>query len=70
MRVHPHTRQCGEVLDVGILRDRTTGLSRGCAFVSYESKQQADAAIEKYDHQLQLPGALCPLEVGGFRAAP
>lgn len=56
--------QCGEVRDLAILRDRSSGKSRGCAFVSYQHLEEAEAAIAKFDRQLLLPGAQAPLEVG------
>jgi hypothetical protein len=58
-------RQWGTVRDVMILRDRATGLSRGCAFVGYETSEEAEAAIQNLDRRVHLPGALGPLEVGG-----
>jgi hypothetical protein len=66
---HPPTHsppvppQFGLVRDAIILRDKLTGDSRGCAFVSYGTKEEADAAIAALDRKLHLPGALCPLEV-------
>jgi hypothetical protein len=55
--------QCGTVIDVQILRERATGQSRGCAFVGYETSQEAEAAIEQLNHRVHLPGAATPLEV-------
>lgn len=40
-----------------------TNQPRGCAFVSYATKTEAELAIQKLDRQLHLPGALCPIEV-------
>jgi len=35
----------GEVLELYVLRNNQTGRSRGCAFVTYVSRQMAEAAI-------------------------
>ncbi|GLC56141.1 hypothetical protein PLESTB_001073100 [Pleodorina starrii] len=55
--------QCGVVRDLAILRDRSSGKSRGCAFVSYLDLEEAEEAIQKFDRQLLLPGSQTPLEV-------
>lgn len=61
--------QCGQVKDLIILKDKVTGQPRGCAFVSYATKEEAEMAIQRLDRQVHLPGALSPLEVGGLMAA-
>jgi RNA recognition motif-containing protein len=55
--------QFGDVKDIIILKDKITGQPRGCAFVSYATKEEAARAISSLDRTLHLPGALCPLEV-------
>ncbi|KIZ02294.1 CUG-BP- and ETR-3-like factor 5 [Monoraphidium neglectum] len=62
-QLRPLFNQCGTVIDVQILRERATGQSRGCAFVGYETSQEAEAAIEQLNHRVHLPGAATPLEV-------
>ncbi|KXZ43600.1 hypothetical protein GPECTOR_86g394 [Gonium pectorale] len=54
--------RCGVVRDLAILRDRSSGKSRGCAFVSYLALSEAEEAIKRFDRQLLLPGAQSPLE--------
>lgn len=44
-------------------QDKLSNQPRGCAFVSYGTKQEAELAIQHLDKQAYLPGALCPLEV-------
>jgi len=51
------------VRDVSILRDRSTGASRGCAFVGFESSDEAETAIQHLNSRVRLPGATAPLEV-------
>lgn len=45
------------------MKDKPTGQPRGCAFVSYATKQEAEAAIAALNKGVHLPGALCPMEV-------
>lgn len=56
--------QFGDVKDIIILKDKVTGQPRGCAFVSYATKEEAEAAIGALNKGVHLPGALCPMEVG------
>lgn len=53
----------GAIKDVSILRDQATGTSKGCAFVIYEELAHAEAAIEKLDKKIKLPGATSNVEV-------
>jgi RNA recognition motif-containing protein len=55
--------QFGDVKDIIILKDKVTGQPRGCAFVSYATKDEAAAAIASLNKGVHLPGALCPMEV-------
>jgi len=51
------------VKDIIVLKDKATGQPRGCAFVSYATREEAEAAIRHLDRRVQLPGALNKLEV-------
>ena len=42
---------------------QVTQQPRGCAFVSYATRAEAESAIQHLDRQIQLPGALSQLEV-------
>ena len=55
--------QVGPIMEVSILRDQVTGVSRGCAFVIYDDKAVAEAAIARIDRHFTLPGATQPIEV-------
>jgi RNA recognition motif-containing protein len=55
--------QMGAIKDVSILRDQSTGTSRGCAFVIFEEQAHAAAAIAKLDKKVMLPGASSHIEV-------
>ena len=55
--------QCGEVKDIIVLKDKGSGQSRGCAFVSYATMEEAEKAIGMLNRSVHLPGALQPMEV-------
>lgn len=61
--LQPYFEKCGKVKDLIILKDKVTGQPRGCAFVSYATKEEAELAITRLDRKLHLSGALSPLEV-------
>ncbi len=61
--------QFGEVVSTVILVEKGgTGLSRGCAFVSYTEMSAAHAAIAALDNQMMLPNAPYNLRVSPLRA--
>lgn len=55
--------QHGQVQDCIILKQKGVGTSRGCAFVSYATREEAQAAIDGKNQQITLPGANGLLEV-------
>ena len=67
--------QYGEVLSARIITDRDTGRSRGFGFVEMENEEEANAAIEALNGQMQDGRALtvnearprAPREGGGGR---
>lgn len=60
--------QFGEVVSTVILVEKGgTGLSRGCAFVSYTEMSAAHAAIAALDNQMMLPNAPYNLRVSRLR---
>jgi RNA recognition motif-containing protein len=61
--------QCGEVKDIVVLKDKPTGASRGCAFVSYATSEEAQRAICVLDKAVHLPGASQPMEVRFARSS-
>lgn len=57
-QLQPTFDQYGEVVSAVILIEKGgTGMSRGCAFVSYATEAQALAAVAGLDNQLTLPNA-------------
>ena len=49
-------KEFGEVFDLQILRDRITGHSRGCCFVTFFEKKSADDAQRALNGLRVLPG--------------
>jgi len=53
----------GNLVEVAIIRNRATGESRGCAFVTYDNADSAELAIETLHNKHTLPGMSCPIQV-------
>lgn len=53
----------GNLVEVAIIRNRATGESRGCAFVTYDNGDSAELAIETLHNKQTLPGMSCPIQV-------
>eukprot|EP00727_Mastigamoeba_balamuthi_P009428 m51a1_g5107 putative cugbp elav-like family member 3 isoform x9 (392) ;mRNA; r:324342-327377 len=53
----------GPIIEVAIIRQRATGESRGCAFVTYKQKIDAENAMAGLHNKVHLPGAANPLQV-------
>jgi CUG-BP- and ETR3-like factor len=53
----------GPLKDVSIIRDKHTGLHRGCAFVTYWSAADAERAQEALHDKFTFPGARRPAQV-------
>jgi cold-inducible RNA-binding protein len=47
--LHSMFGQCGEVVEVTILKDRDTGRSRGFGFVTMGNENEAKSAVEQLD---------------------
>ncbi|XP_063932269.1 CUGBP Elav-like family member 2 isoform X1 [Zophobas morio] len=48
--------QVGPVFELNILKDRSTGKSKGCGFVSYCHRKDAFKAIERFHNKMIFPG--------------
>lgn len=53
----------GPLKDVAVIRDKHTGLHRGCAFVTYWSAADAESAQEALHDKYTFPGARRPAQV-------
>ncbi|KAJ4461985.1 putative RNA-binding protein BRN1 [Paratrimastix pyriformis] len=52
----------GQVIEVAVIRDRTTGAHRGCCFVIYATRPEADACIASLHNKRILPPNLNALQ--------
>ena len=55
--IFPTFNSFGPLKDVSVIRDKHTGIHRGCAFVTYWSPVDAEAAREALHDKLIFPGA-------------
>lgn len=55
--------QWGKVHEVILWKHKKTGNPQGCAFVLYDTREEAEQAISELDRKMHLPGASRPLEV-------
>lgn len=62
-RLRPLFEEFGRVEDIKCILDPRTGASRGCAFVSYSTREEAELAIKGFNTKKHLPGSASPLEV-------
>jgi len=53
----------GEITGVKILTDKLTGMHKGCAFLTYRTKQMCDAAIQAIHNKKVFPPAKNPIQV-------
>lgn len=53
----------GTLLDLTVIRDRTTNLHKGCAFVVFASRNSADTCVEQLHEKVKLSGAPNLLQV-------
>ncbi|EED95475.1 ribonuceoprotein, partial [Thalassiosira pseudonana CCMP1335] len=53
----------GRILDMTVIRDRRTGTHRGCAFVTYESGEDAMRVVNEMHGKYRFEGAMWPAQV-------
>lgn len=61
--IFPTFDSFGPLKDVAIIRDKHTGLHRGCAFVTFWSAADAERAQEALHDKFTFPGARRPAQV-------
>jgi CUG-BP- and ETR3-like factor len=59
----PMFQPFGNIVELSVIRDRATGQSKGCAFLTYTTREEADAAIASFHNQHTLPGMSSPIQV-------
>jgi CUG-BP- and ETR3-like factor len=50
--------EAGTVYEINIIKDKVTKQSRGCCFLTYTTRQEADNAIEIFHNKRTLPPVL------------
>jgi len=48
-------KECGDIHDLVVIRERSTRIHRGCAFVTYCKRSSALEAVEKFHGKMALP---------------
>ena len=61
--IFPTFDSFGPLKDVAIIRDKHTGLHRGCAFVTFWSSADGERAQESLHDKFSFPGARRPAQV-------
>ncbi|RQM27616.1 hypothetical protein B5M09_007243 [Aphanomyces astaci] len=61
--LRPILENFGPLYDIVIIRDKISGAHRGCAFVTYCTRDAAEAAIDTLHNQVTLPMSPNPLQV-------
>eukprot|EP00249_Psilotum_nudum_P016199 c25712_g1_i2 orf=282-1604(+) len=59
----PVFQEAGDVREISIIRDKATKMSRGCCFLIYATKEEADNAIDMFHNKRKLPPLNTPLQV-------
>ena len=61
--IFPTFNPFGPLKDVAIIRDKHTGLHRGCAFVTFWARADAERAQEELHDKFTFPGGRRPAQV-------
>lgn len=62
--------ECGEISEISVIRDRVTDRHRGCAFVTYTTREAARNAIDAFHNKVVLPEAGNSLQVRPAEGQP
>lgn len=61
--IRPLFEEYGQVKEIFVIKDMSTGMGRGCAFVKFGYKEQALNAIEKLNQKMTMNGSNRPMDV-------
>eukprot|EP01041_Mallomonas_annulata_P002639 gene2639-5177_t len=61
--LRPYFAEYGPIFELTIIRDKSTKIHRGCAFLTYCHKFSAIHAVEQLHDKIKLPNAVNPLQV-------
>lgn len=68
--IRPMFEQIGELYDLMIIRDKITGAHRGCAFVTYKKKEDAERCCEQFHGKKTLQPNVNTLQVKPAEGQP
>jgi len=61
--LRPYFAEFGPIFELTVIRDKTTRIHRGCAFLTFCHKMSALHAVEQLHDKIKLPNAVNPLQV-------
>ena len=61
--LRPIFAEFGSIFDLTVIRDKATGIHRGCAFLTYTTKAASDKALDALHNKRKLANAQNPLQV-------
>lgn len=61
--VHTFFERYGEIVDLTMIKDKSNGKQKGCAFLTFREKSVADTCINELNDKVAFPSAVNPLQI-------